>query len=80
MLYQVHRPDRFDKVIGQQNAMDVLKGQVRDKRTGHAYLFVGSRGCGKTSTARIFSMAVNCENPQESQHLTRDPDLPCGSS
>lgn len=62
-LYRKYRPSRFSEVIGQEHITDVLKNQVRSGRIAHAYLFSGTRGTGKTSTARIFARAVNCLSP-----------------
>ena len=63
-LYRKWRPQRFDDVIGQKHITDSLKTQVETGRLSHAYLFLGSRGTGKTTCARILAKAVNCENPQ----------------
>ncbi len=63
-LYRKWRPADFDDVCGQDKITDILKFQVAEKRIGHAYLFCGSRGTGKTSCAKILAKAVNCENPQ----------------
>ncbi len=57
-----YRPRRFDDVIGQQHVARTLKNAIANNRVGHAYLFTGPRGTGKTSTARIFAAALNCEN------------------
>ncbi len=61
-LYRKWRPMTFDDVVGQSQVADTLKGSVKNSRVAHAYLFCGTRGTGKTSTAKIFSRAVNCEN------------------
>ncbi len=63
-LYRELRPKIFDDLIGQQIISKALKNQVNNNKIGHAYLFCGTRGTGKTTTAKIFSRAVNCENPQ----------------
>lgn len=63
-LYREYRPQTFDEVRDQDHITRVLKNQVHTGNIGHAYLFSGSRGTGKTSTAKIFSRAVNCLNPQ----------------
>lgn len=66
-LYRKWRPMTFDDVVGQNQASDTLKSAVSSGRIAHAYLFCGTRGTGKTSTAKIFSRAVNCENPQNGE-------------
>ncbi len=62
-LYRKFRPRTFDEVKGQDHIVKSLKNQVKANRIGHAYLFCGTRGTGKTSIAKIFARAVNCENP-----------------
>lgn len=62
-LYRKYRPATFDRVCGQKHITDVLNFQVENKRTSHAYLFCGSRGTGKTSSAKILAKAVNCLSP-----------------
>lgn len=62
-LYRKFRPDVFEDVKGQNHIVMTLKNQIRTGRIGHAYLFCGTRGTGKTSVAKIFAKAVNCENP-----------------
>lgn len=62
-LYRQYRPKTFDEVIGQEHVTTTLKNQIKAGNIGHAYLFAGNRGTGKTSTAKIFSRAVNCLNP-----------------
>ena len=70
-LYRKFRPDTFADVKGQDHIVTTLKNQIRAKRIGHAYLFTGTRGTGKTTVAKIFARTVNCEEPTE--------DGPCGS-
>ncbi|BCX05164.1 MAG: hypothetical protein KatS3mg053_3102 [Candidatus Roseilinea sp.] len=67
-LYRKWRPRTFDEVVGQEHVTTTLKNQVATGRIGHAYLFVGSRGCGKTTSARIFAKEVNTAG--------LDPDSP----
>ena len=71
MSYQViarkWRPQRFSDMVGQEHIARTLKNAVRSGRIAHAYLFVGPRGIGKTTTARIFAKALNCENPQDGE-------------
>ena len=62
-LYRKWRPKTFDDVVGQHHVTDTIKNEIKNNTCGHAFLFCGSRGTGKTSTARILSRAVNCENP-----------------
>lgn len=62
-LYRKYRPPTFDDVKGQDHIVRTLKNQIQSDRVGHAYLFCGTRGTGKTSIAKIFARAVNCENP-----------------
>lgn len=64
-LYRKWRPRSFDDVCGQEHVTDALKRQIQSGRHSHAYLFVGIRGTGKTTCAKILSRAVNCENPQD---------------
>lgn len=64
-LYRKFRPDNFQDVKGQSHIVTTLQNQIKAERTGHAYLFCGTRGTGKTSIAKIFARAVNCENPVE---------------
>ena len=59
-LYRVHRPRQFDEVIGQNHITQTLINQINRGNVGHAYLFCGTRGTGKTSVAKIFANAVNC--------------------
>ncbi len=66
-LYRKWRPMTFDDVVGQQHITVTLKNEISSGKVGHAYLFCGTRGTGKTSTAKIFSRAVNCENPKDGE-------------
>lgn len=69
-LYRKFRPDTFDKMVRQEHVVTILKNQIISGAIGHAYLFSGPRGTGKTSVARIFARAINCEHPQDGS--------PCG--
>lgn len=69
-LYRKWRPQTFDEVIGQEHITETLKNQVKNGRLSHAYLFIGTRGTGKTTCARILARAVNCEHPENGN--------PCG--
>lgn len=62
-LYRKFRPDNFSDVKGQEHIVTTLTNQIQANRIGHAYLFTGTRGTGKTTVAKIFARAVNCENP-----------------
>ena len=62
-LYRKWRPDTFEEVKGQDHVVTTLKNQIINNRIGHAFLFCGTRGTGKTSIAKLFAKAVNCEHP-----------------
>jgi len=69
-LYRKFRPVRFEDVKGQDAIVTTLKNQIKAERVGHAYLFCGTRGTGKTTIAKIFARSVNCEQPADGS--------PCG--
>ncbi len=69
-LYRKFRPDCFEDVKGQEHIVTTLRNQIKAERIGHAYLFCGTRGTGKTTVAKIFAKAVNCEHPVDGS--------PCG--
>ncbi len=72
-LYRKWRPMTFSDLVGQNHVSDTLKTAIATGRIAHAYLFCGTRGTGKTSTAKIFSRAVNCENPQDGEPCNECP-------
>ena len=69
-FYRTFRPSSFDTVVRQEHIVRILKNQIESGKIGHAYLFCGPRGTGKTTLAKIFARAINCENPQNAS--------PCG--
>lgn len=70
VLYRKYRPQTFDEIVGQENVVETLKKAVSSKNEPHALLFVGPKGSGKTTTARIYAKAINCPNVQNGN--------PCG--
>lgn len=85
-LYRAQRPEVFSEVIGQDHIVRILKNQIQTGTVSHAYLFCGTRGTGKTTTARILAKAVNCLNAEpDAEHAGTDgagqgaaADIPCG--
>ena len=73
-LYRTYRPERFGQMAGQKHITTILMNQVREGQPSHAYLFCGSRGTGKTTTARILAKAINCLHPENGE-----PCLACDS-
>jgi len=69
-LYRSFRPEVFDSLIGQEHIVKILENQIKTGTTGHAYLFCGTRGTGKTTTARLLAKALNCSDPKD--------NMPCG--
>ena len=69
-LYRRYRPQTFGDMVGQESLRDALRNAVREDRVGHAYLFSGPRGTGKTTAARVLAKVLNCENPGDGE--------PCG--
>jgi DNA polymerase-3 subunit gamma/tau len=72
-LYRKYRPNNWSDVVGQAHVVSTLRNAVAADRLGHAYLFAGPRGTGKTSVARLLAKAANCENPDAAQR----PDCTC---
>ena len=69
-LYRAERPERFDEIIGQKHIVKILQNQLRTNTVSQAYLFAGTHGTGKTSTARILAKALNC--------IGGEDNIPCG--
>ena len=68
-LYRKFRPLTFSEIVGQEHIVKTLKNEIINDRIGHAYLFNGVRGTGKTSAAKILARAVNCLNPQNGEQF-----------
>ena len=70
VLYRAYRPETFDEMLGQKHIVKILKNQIKEDKVNHAYLFSGTRGTGKTSTARLLAKGINC--------LSKE-NKPCGT-
>jgi DNA polymerase-3 subunit gamma/tau len=68
-LYQKYRPKNFSEITGQEHIVRTLSNSIKNNRIGHAYLFTGSRGIGKTTLARIFAKTINCLDPETGQDV-----------
>jgi DNA polymerase-3 subunit gamma/tau len=77
-LYRRFRPESFDAVLGQEHVVQILKNQLRDGSVGHAYLFTGTRGTGKTTMARLLAKGVNCLAGGEESIPPAGVARPCG--
>ncbi len=84
VLYRKYRPDSFDTVVGQDYTIKMLRNAIETGKNAHAYIFTGPRGTGKTSTAKIFAKALNCEHPIDGNpcgkcdsclHFNESPDI-----
>ena len=71
-LYRKYRPKIFSEIVGQKYVVEALKNQIASGKIGHAFIFTGVRGTGKTSCAKIFAKAVNCLHP-----VNGEPCLEC---
>ncbi len=78
-LYRRHRPRTFDDVVGQEHVVRTLRNAVDQEKVHHAYLFVGSRGTGKTSMAKILAACLNCSGTPEDPRPPGPTVVPCGS-
>ncbi len=81
-LYRKYRPQKFSEIIGQQHIVQTLANAIKNNRVGHAYLFTGPRGTGKTTMARLFAKAVNCQKSKDSDQSRQglaeaEPCLKC---
>lgn len=79
-LYRRFRPARFGQVLGQEHVARTLRNQVASGHIAHAFLFCGPRGTGKTSLAKIFAKAINCQNPQEGEPCLECPTCTAGEN
>src|SRR3990167_2519816 len=67
LLYRKYRPQKFSEIVGQEHVVKTLQGALESGRVGHAYLFTGSRGTGKTSLARVFAKTLNCADKKSNE-------------
>ena len=65
VLYRKYRPQNFNDLYGQDSIKEILKDSIINNKLAHAYCFNGPRGTGKTSTAKLFAKAINCENAKD---------------
>lgn len=63
VFYRKYRPDNFKNIVGQEYTKTMLQNAIKNEKVSHAYIFTGPRGTGKTSTAKVFAKAINCEHP-----------------
>ena len=77
-LYRAQRPEVFSEILGQEHIVKILKYQIATDTVSHAYLFCGTRGTGKTTTARILAKAVNCLSEEDDDPSGRGGGRPCG--
>ena len=80
-LYRKYRPKKFSEISGQKHLIRIISNSIKNNRIGHAYLFTGPRGTGKTTLARIFAKTINCLNPQktDSETIKLEPCNKCTS-